>query len=562
LISAGGAVFERRAKTITVSDEVVRTFELPAKTLTPVDLMKAILRANVDLLWLGGIGTYVKSSDEDDAAARDRANDALRVDATELRVRVVGEGANLGFTQRGRIEYARLGGKLNTDAIDNSAGVDTSDHEVNIKILLYDAIDHGELSGVDERNTMLAEMTDEVGSLVLRDNYEQAQAISVTHSLGESVLDDQARFMRALERAGKLDRTIEGLPDDETIADRHAAHVGLTRPELAVLMAYSKINLFADLLASDLPDDPLLVADLVLYFPAPLRKRFRAAMERHRLRREIVATVLTNSFLNRMRPASYWLMTEESGKPASDVARAFTIIRESFDLRRVWNDIEALDNKLPARVQTEMMVEVMRLVERAVKWLLRSGYEKLDIAASVTEMQPCIAQLWERLHDVLPAPVLAMVKARQGELEADGLPERLAYRVASLGVMAAALDIVRLSRGGQPVDDVARVYFGVGTRFGLEKLRNAGSTIAAETPWQKAAVAAVIDDLYQYQSTLASKVIGDANGARDPVESWLAPRLRVVERVDQLMNDVRAAQSVDLAMLTVASRQLRALVES
>jgi glutamate dehydrogenase len=561
LLSAGGAVFERRAKTITVSDEVVRAFELPAKTLTPVDLIKAILRAPVDLLWLGGIGTYVKASHEDDAAARDRTNDALRVDATELRVRVVGEGANLGFTQRGRIEYALLGGKLNTDAIDNSAGVDTSDHEVNIKILLYDAIDHGDLAGIEERNTILAEMTDEVGGLVLRDNYEQTQAISITHSLGESVLDDQARFMRALERAGKLDRTLEGLPDDETIGDRHNAHVGLTRPELAVLMAYSKINRIADLLATDLPDDPLLIEDLVLYFPAPLRKRFRAAMERHRLRREIVATVLTNSFLNRMRPASYWLLTDESGKPASDVARAFTIIRESFDLRTIWSDIEALDNQLPARVQTEMMVEVMRLVERAVKWVLRSGYEKLDIAASVTEMRPCIAQLWERLHDVLPAAVLGQVKARQGELEADGLPERLAYRVASLGVMAAALDIVRLSRG-RWVEDVARVYFGIGTRFGLERLRNAGSTIAAETPWQKAAVAAVIDDLYQYQSTLASKVISETNGARDPVESWLAPRLRVVERVDQLMNDVRAAQSVDLAMLTVASRQFRALVES
>jgi glutamate dehydrogenase len=562
LLSPGGAIFERSAKTVTISDETARLFDLPTNTVAPVDLIKAILRAQADLLWLGGIGTYVKASDEDHAAARDRTNDALRVDATELRVRVVGEGANLGFTQRGRIEFALHGGKLNTDAIDNSAGVDTSDHEVNIKILLYDAIDHGELAGVEERNRILAEMTDEVGALVLRDNYEQTQAISVTHSLGESVLDDQARFMRALERAGKLNRAIEGLPDDETIADRHAARAGLTRPELAVLMAYSKINLYADLLASDLPDDPLLVEDLVLYFPAPLRQRFRAATERHRLRREIVATVITNNFLNRMRPASYWLLTEESGKTASDVARAFTIIRESFDLRTMWSDIEALDNKLPARVQTEMMVEVMRLTERAVKWLLRSGYEKLDIAKYVAGMRPCIAQLWDRLHDVLPAPVLSLIEARQGELEADGLPQRLAYRVASLGVMSAALDIVRLSGGGRPVEEVARVYFGVGTRFGLERLRVAGASIAADTPWQKAAVAAVIDDLYAYQSTLASKVISETNGVREPVESWLTPRTRVVERVDQLMNDVRAAQSVDLAMLTVATRQLRALVDS
>ena len=562
LLSPGGAIFERSAKTVTVSDEAARVFGMMTKTVAPVDLIKAILRAQADLLWLGGIGTYVKASYEDHAAARDRANDGLRVDATELRVRVVGEGANLGFTQRARIEYALLGGKINTDAIDNSAGVDTSDHEVNIKILLYDAIDHGELAGIEERNAILAAMTDEVGGLVLRDNYEQTQAISITHSLGEAVLDDQARFMRALERAGKLDRALEGLPDDETIGERHAANTGLTRPELAVLMAYSKINLYSDLLASDLPDDPLLVEDLVLYFPAPLRARFRAAVERHRLRREIVATIIANNFLNRMRPAFYWLVTEESGKPAGDVARAFTIIRESFDLRTLWSDIEALDNQLPAQVQTEMMVEVMRLVERAVKWLLRSTYERLDIAKYVADMRPCIEQLWDRLHDVLPSAVLSLVKARQGELEADGLPERLAYRVATLGVMAAALDIVRLSRGEGPVEDVARVYFGVGTRFGLERLRLAGSTIAAETPWQKAAVAAVVDDLYAYQSILASRVISETNGARDPVESWLAARLRVVERVDQLMNDVRAAQSVDLAMLTVASRQLRVLVES
>src|SRR5205085_2320901 len=210
-------------------DEAQRALDLPTKTLAPSEVMKAILRARADLLWLGGIGTYVKASHEDQAAARDRANDALRVDARELRVRVVGEGANLGFTQRARIEFALSGGRLNTDAIDNSAGVDTSDHEVNIKILLYDAVDHGELSGIEERNTILAEMTDEVGHLVLRDNYEQTQAISVTESLGEPVLDEQARFMRALERAGKLNRSIEGLPDDETMAERHTAHIGLTR---------------------------------------------------------------------------------------------------------------------------------------------------------------------------------------------------------------------------------------------------------------------------------------------------------------------------------------------
>src|SRR3954447_1665096 len=562
LLSKGGAVLDRSAKTVTVSDEVVRILDLEKKTLAPAELMKAILRARADLLWLGGIGTYVKSSDEDHAAARDRANDALRVDATELRVRVVGEGANLGFTQQARIEYAMAGGHINTDAIDNSAGVDTPDHEVNIKVLLYDAIERGELAGLDERNTLLASMTDEVGQLVLCDNYEQTQAISLTQALGESVLDEQARFMRALERAGRLDRALEGLPDDETIAQRHTAHIGLTRPELAILLAYSKIVLYSDLLASDLPDDPLLVEDLVLYFPKPLRQQYRGTIERHRLRREIIGTYVTNNIINRIRPTYVWQMTEETGKSAADVARAFTIIRESFDLRSLWSAIEGQDNVLPARVQTDMLIEVGRLLERAMNWLLISDYQSLDTARYVGEFRPAIAAISENLNDILPASLLGSLRARQGELEMDGVPESVAYRIASLGVMGAALDIVRLSRTGRPVADVAKVYFSVGARFGLERLRTAGAGIPAETPWQKAALLAVIDDLFTYQSTLASKVLTESDGAKDPVDQWLATRPREVERIDQLMIDLKAAQTVDLAMLAVASRQLRGLVES
>src|SRR5438067_4559790 len=547
LLSKGGAILDRSAKTVKVSDEVQKRLDLPSKSLPPADLIKAILRARADLLWLGGIGTYVKATDEDNTAARDRTNDALRINASELRVRVVGEGANLGFTQKARIEFDLRGGKINTDAIDNSAGVDTSDHEVNIKILLYDAIERAELRGED-RNKLLAEMTDEVGHLVLRDNYEQTQAISITHTLGESVLDEQARFMRMLERAGKLDRAIEGLPDDDEIVQRHAAHIGLTRPEIAVLGAYSKIALYQDLLASDLPDDPLLVEDLVRYFPEPLHVRFRPAIARHRLRREIIATYETNSIINRVRPTLVTQMTDDTGEPSSDVARAFTIIRESFDLPSLWRDIEALDNKLPARIQIEMMIEVGRLLERAIAWLLRSGYEKLDIAVYVAEFRPRIEALAERLHDVLPPALMAALKTRQGELEANGIPAHLAYRVASLGVMSAALDIVRLSRSGRAVEDVARVYFGLGARFGLDRLRAAGASLAAETPWQKAAVAAIVDDLFNYQSVLASRVIAETDGARDPVDAWLASPPRAVERVDQTMTDFRASTTVDLAM--------------
>jgi glutamate dehydrogenase len=567
LLSKGGAVYERSAKTITLSAEAQRLFELPDANVTPADLMKAILKAKADLLWLGGIGTYVKASYEDHGAARDRANDALRVNATDLRVRVVGEGANLGFTQQARIEFNLRGGRINTDAIDNSAGVDTSDHEVNIKILLYDAIERGELKGLEERNKLLAQMTDEVAGLVLRDNYEQTQAISITHIFGESILDIQARFMRGLERAGKLDRALEGLPDDETIAERHAARLGLTRPEIAVLLAYSKIVLYQDLLASDLPDDPLLVQDLLLYFPHLLRKELPAAIGRHRLRREIIATYVTNNVINRLRPTFVWQMTEETGKPSSDVARAFTIIRDAFDLRSLWAEIEALDNKLPAGQQYEMMIAVGKLLERAIRWLLKSDYHKLDIAAYVSEFRPRITTLEEKLGEFLPPAVLSGLQSRESRLVESGIPQHLARRVAALDVMSSAMDIVRITRrtDARNIEEVAHVYFGVGARFGLERLRATGASIAAETPWQKAALSALVDDLFNYQSVLASRVIAEQNGARggtDPVDAWLAQRGRVVERMEQTMNEVRSASSVDLAMLTVASRQLRTLVES
>jgi glutamate dehydrogenase len=275
-----------------------------------------------------------------------------------------------------------------------------------------------------------------------------------------------------------------------------------------------------------------------------------------------VATVLTNNIINRVRPTLVHQLTEETGKPPADVARAFTVMRDVFDLRTLWAEIEALDNKLPAKVQLDMLQEVGRLLERAMQWLLRGTYEKLDAAATVAEFRPKIEAIAGKLHAILPSQVLALLKARQGELEADGIPERLAYRVASLGVMSAALDIVRIARGGHNVEEVAGVYFGLGARFGLDRIRSSGAGIAVDTPWQKAAVVAVLDDLFNYQSTLASRVIAESDGAKEPVESWLAARPRIVERIDQTMNDLRNAQSVDLAMLTVASRQLRALVES
>jgi len=574
LLSAGGAIFERRSKTLEVSEQVRNRFELVSRTVTPTELIQALLRAKEDLLWLGGIGTYVKSSDEDDADARDRTNDAVRVNANQLRVRVVGEGANLGFTQKGRIEFALHGGKINTDAIDNSAGVDTSDHEVNIKILLAAEAARGALEP-EKRLTLLAEMTDEVARLVLRDNYQQTQAISVAVAKGERAFDDQARFMRGLERAGKLDRSLESLPDDETVTARRAAHLGLTRPELAILLAYSKIAVYQDLLSSDFPDDPQLVEDLVLYFPKQIRTTFREAIERHRLRREIIATFITNTMVNRVGVTFVARLSEDTGRPAGDVARTYAIVRDSFDLRTVYKGIERLDNEVPPEVQTSMLIEVGRLVERTAYWLLRSEYQRLDVAGVVAEFGPRISALAGQLDSILPPGALASLQAREAEHMKLGSPPDLARKMASLPVLSSAMEIVRIARkNDDPVEDVGRVYFGVGERFDLDRMRAAASLVTADSPWQKIAIAAVIDDLFSVQGKLTSRVVQETSApagsgslpawgqTSSPVEAWLSSRPVAVSKVDQMLAEVRSASTVDLAMLTVVSRQLRALTES
>ncbi|HXI11709.1 MAG TPA: NAD-glutamate dehydrogenase [Thermoanaerobaculia bacterium] len=607
LLSPGGAILDRRAKSLVVSEEVRERFELPGTTVTPGDLMRAILKASADLLWLGGIGTYVKSSDEAHVDARDRANDAFRVNGRDLRVRVVGEGANLGFTQKGRVEFALTGqltggGKINTDAIDNSAGVDCSDHEVNIKILVDEAVAQGEIK-LDQRLALLSEMTDEVARLVLRDNYQQTQAISIAEAKGESLLDRQARFMRSLERAGRLDRSLEALPDDESITARHSLHLGLTRPELAVLLAYSKISLYQDLLSSDLPDDPQLVEDLILYFPKQLRERYRAAIERHRLRREIIATFITNTMVNRVGPTFVAHIMEESGKGVNDIARAFAIIRDSFGLRGVFKGIERLDNKVHPSVQTNMMLEVERLLERTMLWLLRSGYARLDISAYVARFRPRIQALTTRLEGLLPPTSLATLREREAGYVKLGIPATLAREMANLEVLSSAGDIVKIADGDSGVsgtssstaisiDEVGRVYFGIGERFDLDRLRTAASAIAPESLWQKTAITNLIDDLFMHQTVLTSRVVKetskgemDATSAQSPraaatgtavaaplppvslvvpqsVQNWLDQRVELVSRTDQMIAELRAAPVVDLSMLTVAARQFQTLAAS
>ena len=564
LISAGGGVFERQAKAIPVTPEMRHVLDLPpGDSLTPNELIRALLRAPVDLLWFGGIGTYVKAPGESHQDVGDRVNDPVRVDADELRCRVVGEGANLGVTQRGRIAFALGGGRINADFIDNSGGVSTSDREVNIKILLGEALAGGRLSRA-ERDKLLADMTDTVAFQVLGDNYRQSMALTHFETEGCSLIDRASRLIRALERAGHLDRAFEFLPDEEVLEERKAAGLGLTRPELAVLLSYAKLALYDDILASDIPDDPLLVQDVGFYFPKPIRARFGDLIPGHRLRREISATYVTNSTTNRAGPTFVHEVADKTGAAPAEVVKAYLIGRRIFDLSRLWREIEALDNKASAAIQTRLNLDILHLIERSTIWLLRNGPQPLEINQTIERFAGGIRTLADKLDGFISDEARAEIgRGAQHAIEA-GVPEALAREIASLEPLYSGCDIVRIANERKRgVEDVARIYFAVGHRLGLDWLRRSAAALPAETEWQAAAAAAVIDDLYVEQSELTMRILADAGRARDAAaaaERWWSANGRSVSRAECVVADLRAAGNADLAMLTVANREIRGLV--
>ncbi|MBO6783903.1 MAG: NAD-glutamate dehydrogenase, partial [Alphaproteobacteria bacterium] len=567
LISKGGGVFDRKAKSIKLSAEMKSLLGVSREQMTPNELIRAILVAPVDLLWFGGIGTYIKESGESQADADDRSNDAVRVDADTLNCKVIGEGANLGLTQRGRIEYARHGGRLNTDFIDNSAGVDCSDHEVNIKIALADAVASGDLT-VKQRDRLLENMTDEVARLVLNDNYLQTQAISQAERHAADQLEAQWRVMRALERRGLLDRAIEELPDDEGMAELQEDDLGLTRPEYAVLFSHAKIALYGDLLPTAVPDDPYLVKDLARYFPKPLREKFPEQIARHRLRREIVATYVTNSLVNRVGATFVEDLQERSGAAPDDIARAYVIARDAFDLRPVWRDIEALDLKVDARVQLDMAHELELLVERMTVWFLNNARRPLEIAATIDRYAPGIQELVSNLPEIVADEDRADIEAQTGRLVEEGVPKALARKVASLDTLAAGGDVVQIAReSGVPVLDTGRVYFELGSRLNIDWMRHAAKSIDAQTDWERLAIDSIVDDSYAHQSSLTNTVLDVAGAGRlgkkaadGVIRTWIESRNGAVERTCQVLDSLRESESIDLAMLTVANGQLRGLL--
>ena len=563
VLSAGGGVFPRTAKSIPLSPEVRQVLDMDAEALPPNEVIRGILRAPVDLLWNGGIGTYVKAAAESHAEVGDKANDGVRIDASELRARVIGEGGNLGFTQRGRIEFALAGGQICTDAIDNSAGVDCSDHEVNIKILLDAVVADGELTR-KQRDRLLAEMERDVAAMVLRHNYDQTAALGQARAQAESMVDVHARYLRRLEGEGKLDRAIECLPGDEALAQRRAAGAGLTAPEFAVLLAYTKNDIAAQLVASDAPEDPWLGRELAAYFPPALRgERFAEAMARHPLRREIIATRVTNILVDRAGTSFVHRLSEETGATVPGLARAHAAARDVFGLDRVWADIEALDNVVAAGTQVAMALVVRRLAERASRWFVRHRRSPLDVSAAVAAFAPGAEALAPLLPGLLSAAEGEAMEQAAAAWGAAGVPADLAARVATLDHLLPSLDIVEVAGETQAaIEEVASVYFTLGERLELDWLRARIEALPRDDRWQTLARAALADDCARERAGFTAGVLRTAEpeaGPAAPTAAWLEANRAAVERFLCVLDEIRGGSTPDLATLSVAMREARAL---
>ncbi len=558
LISPGGGVHSRQLKSITVTPEVREVLGLDASVteLRPDDLISAILRAPVDLLWNGGIGTYVKASTESHADVGDRANDSLRVDGIELRARIVGEGGNLGLTQLARVEYALNGGLIYTDAIDNSAGVDCSDHEVNIKILLDQLVRDGELT-VKQRNELLVEMTDEVARLVLDDNRAQTLALMIARTQALSMVNVHARYLDTLEAEGYLDRELEFLPSDKQIAERQSAGSGLRAPEFAVMIAYTKNADVVEILESDLPDDPALEQDLMEYFPVEIRERFPDAIRSHRLRREIVATAIVNNMVNLAGISFDHRMTEDSGASVSDVARAFLASREVFGFADIWREIDALGSSVTLDTQIELFMTARRMTERGAVWLLRHRRPPLDIADAIDTFAPAMAFLAESLDGVVSGRVAADVARACSDRVGAGVPTGLAARSARWPWLHTGFDVVEIAHTeARNVADAATAYWATFDAFDLGWLWDGVGNLPRSDRWQEQARSALRDDLMTVLADLTRQVMRSADGAP---ALWIAANERAVGRALAMHTEIRRAESFDLTTLSVAIRQLRNL---
>jgi len=564
LISEGGGVFPRALKSIAITEQMRRTLGIDkaVQAVTPAELVQACLRAPVDLLWNGGIGTFVKAVTETQDDVGDKSSDALRVDGCEVRAKCVAEGGNLGFTQLGRIEYAETGGRINTDFIDNSAGVDTSDHEVNIKILLTGEVAAGRLSPED-RDALLASMTDEVAEEVLADNYDQNLALANAVYQAPSMAGVHEDWMERLEDRGLIDREIEFLPSTDAMEMRRANHKGLTSPELATLLAYTKIVLADELLASDLLDDPYLMDRLINYFPSAMRERYAERMTKHRLHREIIATVVVNQFVNQSGITCFHRLSGETGAKAPDVIRAQIAAREIFGAAELDKAIAALDHKIDAEMQTRLRLEVRTLVERATRWVINNRRHPVDIGGAVQEFSDGVRTVQQALPNILTGRDLEAFEQRLKSYRAAGVPDELATAFATLPRAYPGLTIqATAAQSGVDVLKVAELHYTLGQRLGLDRLLGRIIELPREDRWQTMARAALRDDLHTVHAQLTAEVLNwngaASKSARDVVLAWEKANGAVPESVRTLRSITSG--HADLARMSVGLRVVRSLL--
>lgn len=552
LISQGGGIFERSAKSIKLSAEVKKLLGIDKNSLTPDELIHALLLAPVDLLWNGGIGTYVKAEDETHEQVGDRANNAFRVNGKELRCKVIGEGGNLGCTQKGRIEYVLAGGRINTDAIDNSAGVDCSDHEVNIKIGLGSAVSSGKLL-LAKRDVFLAGMTDEVANLVLRDNRLQTQALTVAEMYAPKLLDEHIRLMNGFESNGELDRAVEYLPSDKQLIERKNEGRGLTRPELAVLLSYSKMVLYPELLKSSLPDDTYFGRDLLNYFPSAMQKDFVAEISNHQLKREIIATVVTNDIINRTGITLIHTLAEDSGLGLADVARAFAVTDEVFGLRLLWEKIEALDGKIAVSTQVEIFHNITLFTRHITLWFLRNAQHPLDVINTTREFASGIKSYAACYESIISEPVAENYKERTAYFVNVGVAPELAAEIARLEIMSSAPDVVIVSNECKSkIAEVGGLYFKLGAILRLDWLRQQAGKIVSTSHWDSLAVASIIGSLFDEQRRLTSSVI-----AKGSLDDWQGDMARDIERFIAFMDDLKTGEAANLPKLVIAEKKVK-----
>ncbi len=562
LISKGGGIFSRAEKSIKLTPEIKAWLGIDEASLPPTDLINRILKANADLLWFGGIGTYVRATDETDQQAGDRANDALRVTSEELKVTVVGEGGNLGMTQKARIEFAKRGGRLNTDFIDNSAGVDCSDKEVNIKILLTDAINKGSLKAED-RNALLEDMTDEVSEIVLSDNYLQTQAISLAEAEAVTSRHYHLGLIKALERDGGLDREIEFLPSDEGFAELAANEQGLTRPEISTLMAYAKMSLFDTLIKGDLIDDPMMQPELEWGFPSVLRNKFAAELSVHQLRREIIATVLANEVVNWAGLTFVYEVKEETGLGVGDIVAAFVVVREVFGLQKQWDAINALDYKVAAGTQYDMHQSVSDSLKAQVLWMLRNLEQPFNVSDLVERFKTPFEKLFGIKQSVLSKPAQTAFVDRRDSLKAAGVGHDLATFVSAFEVLASGPDIIMVAEEtGKSVDYVAGIHFALGDLLHFDWLRQRADRIALDDHWEMLATRSILEDLADQQRQLVQQVSASAGKktVKQAVSAWEKAQATTLIRSGRLAEDLRSSGTLSVAKLSFAARHLRSIL--